>query len=81
MSSGIPVVCTELPQLVDIVNGCGLLVPLRDPKAVSDAISEILSDRSFAHELGQNGRENIITNFSWEDTVEKTLKLYEELIK
>ena len=81
MSSGIPVVCTELPQLVDIVNGCGILVPLRDSQAISDAISTILSDKSFAHELGQSGREKIIAHFSWEDTVDKTLLYYEELIQ
>lgn len=81
MSSGIPVVCTELPQLVDIVNGCGLLVPLRDSQAISDATSKILSDISFAHELGQSGRENLIAHFSWEDTVDKTLLFYEELIQ
>lgn len=81
MSSGIPVVCTDLPQLVDIVDGCGLLIPPMDPQAVSDAISKILSDVSLAHELGQNGRKNLMSNFSWEDTVEQTLFFYGDLIK
>ena len=80
MSSGVPVVCTELPQLVDIVTGCGLLIPLRDSQAVSDAVSKILADQSLANTLGKNGREKMITHFSWEDTVKQTLLLYEELI-
>ena len=47
MSCGIPIVCTELPQLVDVVEGCGV---------------------------------KVVENYSWEDTVKKTIQLYEELI-
>jgi glycosyltransferase involved in cell wall biosynthesis len=80
MSSGIPVICTELPQLVDIVEGCGLLVPVRDSKAISDSVCLILSDKIRAKEMGKKGRDKLVNNFSWDDTVGKTLNLYEGLI-
>lgn len=80
MSCGVPVVCSELPQLVDIVEGCGFLVPKKDSQAIADRVLEILSDSSLAKKMGENGREKVIRNYSWKDTVEKTIELYKELI-
>jgi len=80
MSCGIPVVCSNLPQLIDIVKDGGFLVPIKDPDALADRVSEVLSNESMAKKMGQIGRENIITNYSWSDTVEKTVQLYSELI-
>ncbi|MBC2748652.1 MAG: glycosyltransferase family 4 protein [ANME-2 cluster archaeon] len=80
MSCEIPVVCSELPQLVDIVNNCGFLVPTKDPRAIADKVSKIITDNTLAKQLGKNGRENVVANYSWKDTVEQTIRLYEGLI-
>lgn len=80
MSCGIPVVCSRLPQLVDIVDGCGLLVPVKDSQALADSILTLLSDSSLAQEFRENGRKNVVENYSWKDTVKKTVELYKELI-
>jgi glycosyltransferase involved in cell wall biosynthesis len=80
MACGIPVVCTELPQLVDIVKGCGITVPKRDPMAIAEAISKILSDKDLSRKLSENGRKNVVDNYSWKDTVNRTISLYEEVI-
>jgi glycosyltransferase involved in cell wall biosynthesis len=79
MSCGIPIVCSKLPQLVDIVKECGFLVPIKDPLAIADRVSEIITDSTLAERLGKNGRENVITNYSWVDTILKTNGLYDEL--
>jgi len=80
MSCGIPVVCTNLPHLADIIRGCGLLVPPRDPVSIAKAVSKIIFCKEVARELGWNGRKKVIKNHSWKDTVKKILKLYEDLI-
>lgn len=80
MSCGIPVVCSQLPQLVDIVDGSGLLVPIKDSKALADTISKVLSYSSLAEELRKNGRRNVVENYSWKDTVKMTIQLYSKLI-
>ena len=80
MSCGIPIVCSKLPQLVDIVNNCGFLIPTKDSMAIADKVSEIITDTTQAKQLGKNGRENVVTNYSWKDTVEQTIRLYEGLI-
>ena len=66
--------------MVNIVNNCGLLVPTKDAQALADKISTILSDDELAIKLGKNGRESVTKNYSWEDTVKQTIRLYEELI-
>lgn len=80
MACGVPVVSTKLPQLMNIVEGCGILVPLKDPKSVAEAVSRITTDRELAQKLGNNGRVKVVKDYSWQDTVKKTLELYEELI-
>ena len=79
MACGIPVVCTDLPQLLKVVSGCGLMVPVKDAQALSEAIGRILSDPEYAKELGAHGREKAVKEYSWEDTVRKTIKVYEKL--
>jgi len=80
MSCGIPVVCSKLPQLVDIIDGCGLLVPAKNPQALADAILKISSDSSLIEEFRKNGIKNVVENYSWKDTVKKTTQLYRELL-
>lgn len=80
MSCETPVVCTKLPQLVDIVTGCGLMVPLKDSEAIAKAVFNIISDEQLAKNLGENGRKRVVNNFSWSDTVSKTIELYGELL-
>ncbi len=80
MSCGIPVVCSRLPHLVDIIKGGGFLTPEKDSQALADRVLEVLSDPVLAEKLGGNGRKKVVENFSWKDTVEETVRLYEELI-
>lgn len=80
MACGVPVVCTELPQLVKIVKGCGFVVPLRDSHAIAESIINIISNRELAHEFGETGRAKVVEKYSWVDTVKKTVRLYEELL-
>jgi len=80
MSCGVPIVCTNLPQLVSVVEGCGLLVPVEDSQALAEGISKIISDKELARKLGENGRTKVVESYSWEDTVKNTVQLYEELI-
>lgn len=80
MSSGLPIVCTELPQLRHIVDQCGLMVPLKDSKALAKMILLVASDPGLAYKLGKCGREKVVKYYSWDDTVSKTMLLYRDVI-
>ena len=80
MACGIPVVCSDLPQLKKIVDGCGILVQKKDISNFSKAIAKILYDKQLSEKLGINAHSKVKENYSWADTVRKTIRLYEELI-
>ena len=80
MSCGLPVVCSNLPQLKKLVEGCGILVPKKDISYIVNVITEIMNNHELAKKLGQNARSRVLEEYSWDDTVNKTLRLYEELI-
>ena len=80
MACGIPVISTKLPQLVDIIEACGLTVPIGDPQAVADAVFRITTSPELAKKMGEAGRVKVVRHYSWEDTVRKTVEAYRELL-
>lgn len=78
MACGVPIVCTDLPQFAEIVNDCGLVVPVGDSRGLASSIGEILSGESLSKRLGENGRKTAVKNYSWEDTVRKTINVYRD---
>jgi glycosyltransferase involved in cell wall biosynthesis len=82
MAYEVPPVVTDSggsPELV--VDGeCGFVVPPRDARAIADAIEKLYRDDALRHRMGKAARERIGTAFRNEDTVRKTIDLYEELV-
>lgn len=76
-----PVVVTDaggMPELVrDGVEG--LVVPVRDSRALADALVRLEVNRESAKEMGQRGRQRIAASFNAADTVRETADLYREL--
>jgi len=76
---GKPVVASavgEVPYRVrHMVNG--LLVPPRNPKALADAILQLIRDRRLGERLGAEGKGNVVT---WNKVIDELLKLYEETV-
>jgi len=66
------------PELV--VDGqSGLVVPVRDARAIASAIETLYRDPEYRAKLGQNARERIAKDFRSEDTVTETIAVYREL--
>jgi glycosyltransferase involved in cell wall biosynthesis len=67
------------PELV--VDGVsGFVVPPGDAQALADAIEKLCRDDALRRRMGAAARERIATAFRNEDTVKKTIALYEELV-
>jgi len=78
MACGIPAISTDCPSGPDEVidnNENGILVPLKDGKALSYAISKILKDPTFAQKISENGKKRV-----QEFSVNNIIEQYEELI-
>jgi glycosyltransferase involved in cell wall biosynthesis len=77
MAAGLPVVATRAggtPEIVDAT--CGRLVPLRDPKALANALSELAADPALAQTLGREARARVEQHFTLERMVREYRDAY-----
>lgn len=81
MSCGLPVVCTDLPQLRPIVKGHGFLIPDSSIREFADAIVTLAKDENLRRSLGASGSELISSNYSWDSAMRETIKVYQALIE
>jgi glycosyltransferase involved in cell wall biosynthesis len=82
MAYGTPPIVTDCggsPELV--VDGeCGLVVPVRNSTAISAAISRLYLDEGLRKHLGDNAKRRIAEDFRLENTIDKTIALYQDLL-
>ena len=81
MSAGIPVVCSNFPAWVTIVerHGCGIWVDPQSPREIADAIEWILEHTDEAREMGDRGRRAVERLYNWEVEERALLDLYARL--
>jgi glycosyltransferase involved in cell wall biosynthesis len=82
MAYGVPPIVTDCggsPEL--IVDGVhGLVIPVNDSGAISEAIRQMHDDPDMREHMGKAARARIGTSFRIEDTIEKTIALYRSLV-
>jgi glycosyltransferase involved in cell wall biosynthesis len=79
---GLPIVTTDWPGCREIVEHGqnGLLVPIRDPQALADALETLVRDPALRNAMGQRGRARVEGEFSLDTVVRKTLAVYRDLV-
>jgi glycosyltransferase involved in cell wall biosynthesis len=75
-----PVVTSALPQLEPLVESVGETVPKKTVTELETALRKLLTNQQRRRELGKRGRERVVENYSWAETVEETTEQYYELI-
>jgi len=79
---GRAIVTTNAPGCREIVREGenGLLVPIRDSKALADALRLLIESAPLRALMAAKGREIAVTEFSVERVVNETLGVYRELL-
>ncbi len=82
MACKVPVVASDTGGLPYTVRDekSGLLVPVRNPGAIANALEELLTDREHAEKLVRGGRELVKTTFSWNIIAKQVAHAYERTI-
>jgi len=82
MACGTPVIGTRAGALPEVVgeDGAGILVPTRNPQALSQAVLEVLQDPERRKKMGVAGRQRVEKLFTWERVAERTVEAYKELL-
>lgn len=76
MATGVPVVHSDAPALVEVAGGAGLTVPRGDPGALAAALREVLSSPEKAAALGKAGFARA-REFSWEASAAAVWAIHE----
>ena len=81
-ASALPLVTTDVPGCREVVTHevNGLLVPVRDAKALAGAIERLHLDPAWARELGLAARARALREFDEKIVINKTLAVYQELL-
>lgn len=83
MSAALPVVATDIPGNRDLVTDGrhGLLVPVENSEALSDAILRLLDDPPLGARLATAARDRVEQEFSVKRMADRHLELFESLIQ
>lgn len=77
-SCGRAIIATDVPGCREIVrhNDNGILIPPRDSRSLAEAIRYLIDNPNIRKNMGKRGREIVISEFSEEIVVNKTMELY-----
>ncbi len=81
MAQGIPLVTSNFDLWKVIIEkvDCGICIDPSDPKAITEAIQVLLGDKVKAKQMGENGRDAVLTTYNWESEEKKLIQIYQEL--
>jgi glycosyltransferase involved in cell wall biosynthesis len=73
MAHGVPCIGTQVQSIPDILGQGrgGLLVPPRDPSALSKALVRLLTDDQLASEMGRAGRSMVERELTWAEVAKR----------
>ena len=79
---GRPIVTTDRPGCREVVRHQqnGLLVPVRDSRALAEALKTLIGDAALRKQMGKKGRELAVAEFSLEKVIGQTLSVYEKAL-
>lgn len=74
---GVPVVATNIGGIPDCVKdgSTGILVPIKNPEAIAEAVIKILENKSLANELVANAKTELY-RFDWQRIAEQYADIY-----
>ena len=79
---GKPVVVSNVGGLPEVVeNGMtGFIVEKQNPEALAEVLEKLISNSGLRTEMGNNGRNKILKEFSWIESVDYMISIYNEIL-
>lgn len=81
MMSGLPVITTNTCGMKDVIKHeqNGLLIPIRTPDAIVDAVQQLLGDSGLRERLGRQAQRDALEKYTWEKVARPIEDVYEQL--
>jgi len=80
LASSTPVIGTNVGGIPDIIDGKNGFI-IQNSKELSDNISYLLENKKIAEEMGRYGRKLVEDKFSWKKIADKTLQVYNGVLR
>ena len=76
-----PVICTTRGENAELIERCcgGIAIPPKDPNKMKEAILYIYNNREIAQKMGNNGRDLVTREFSYENVRKKFIQLINKM--
>ena len=83
MAMGKPLIVSDCPAQEKVVKdtGSGIVYEAGNLRALSEAIKKLWSNHALREELGQNGKEAVLTKWNWEETSKDLIAYYRGIEK
>ena len=78
LASGVPTITTNTSSVPEVAGDAAMLVNPRDPNALAEAMSAILSSPELEQKLRREGPVQA-SKFTWEQTAAATAEVYRKL--
>ena len=81
MAAGKPVIASAVQGIAEVVKPdfSGLLIKPGNIHEIEQAIVRLMEDKDFADYLGENARQTILKDYSWEKIARRTMEVYENI--
>ena len=82
MACGLPVIATTVGGTPEIIKHMknGVLVPPRNPEAMAETMSKILSEERLGPTIGEEARRIVENRFTWEENLRQLQEIYNEFL-
>jgi glycosyltransferase involved in cell wall biosynthesis len=77
MAAGLAIITTEGTGCAEVVGDAGMLVPVRDPRAIAGALKRLVDDPQLRQSLGAAARRRIEDNFTWGAVARRYVEEYQ----
>ena len=77
MAAGLAIITTEGTGCAEVVGDAGLLVPVRDARAIGRAIKRLVDDPELRRTLGAAARRRVEEHFTWSAVARRYVEEYE----
>ena len=81
MSLGKTVIATNVGGIPEVLGDCGILINPANSEEIVDAVKLLVGNAELRNSLGQKAEERFYKNFTQEIMGEKTIRVYEEVLK
>ena len=77
MAAGLAIITTEGTGCAEVVGDAGMLVPVRDSRAIASALKRLVNDPQLRQSLGAAARRRIEDNFTWGAVARRYVEEYQ----